>query len=129
MTMRVPHNIFVLSETKFAIESLAAMLQRSPGAVVDLMCAAFLASLPPESRRAIDALKAASDFHTTFPSTLDASAPQAIYNFSRLCFRRDVIEPLGQNDSFRVVTPCGTFQMTKSEFYREFENVVGSRSY
>lgn len=29
----------------------------------------------------------------------------------------------------RVVTPAGTFQMTKSEFYREFKNVVGSKSY
>lgn len=127
--MRVPLNVLVLPDTKFAIESLAAMLQRSPGAVVDLMSTSYLASLPADSRNAIEGLKAASAFHAAYTSTLDASAPSATYNFSRLCFRREVIEPLGQNDPFRVVTPRGTFQMTKSEFYREFKNVVGSKSY
>jgi len=127
--MRIPLNVLVLPDTKFAIESLAAMLQRTPAAVVDLMSTSYLATLPADSRRAIEGLKAAAAFHTVAPSTLGASAPPATYNFSRLCFRREVIEPLGQNDPFRVVTPVGTFQMTKSEFYREFKNVVGSKSY
>lgn len=127
--MRVPLNVLVLSDTKLAIESLAAMLQRTPGAVVDLMATSYVRSLPTDSRSAIEALKAASAFHAMSPSILDTSSPPATYHFSRLCFRREVIEPLGQNDPFRVVTPGGTFQMTKSEFYREFKNVVASKSY
>jgi hypothetical protein len=57
------------------------------------------------------------------------STRPATYEFSRLGFKADVIEPLRDRDSFRVVTPVGTFQMTKAEFYRDFANVVRSRSY
>ena len=58
-----------------------------------------------------------------------SSAPAATNRFSRLCFRRNVIEPLGQNESFIVVTPVGKFRMTKADFYSKFRNVVESRSY
>ncbi len=51
------------------------------------------------------------------------------YRFSRLCFRRDVIDSLGIGESFRIITPIGTFQMTRADFYRDFQNVVVSRSY
>ena len=53
----------------------------------------------------------------------------ASYPFSRLCFKADIIEPLGLDDTFEVVTPVGTFQMTKREFYADFSNVVASASY
>jgi curved DNA-binding protein CbpA len=52
-----------------------------------------------------------------------------MYEFSRLCFKADVIESLSDQGSFRVVTPVGIFQMTKADFYRDFANVVRSRSY
>jgi len=48
------------------------------------------------------------------------SSRPVTYEFSRLGFKADVIEPLRDRDSFRVVTPVGTFQMTKAEFYRDF---------
>src|SRR5947209_3117095 len=127
--MRVPLNVPVMPETRFAVESLSAMLQRPAGAVVDLMATAYLTTLPPESRKAIESLRAAAAFHATPPARLEQKEPRDTYNFSRLCFRRDVIENLGPHDSFRVVTPVGTFQMTKAEFYREFSNVVESRAY
>jgi hypothetical protein len=53
----------------------------------------------------------------------------ATYEFSRLGFKADVIEPLGKTDRFRVVTPEGTFEMTKADFYRDFANVSKSMSY
>ena len=53
----------------------------------------------------------------------------ATYEASRLAFRAEVIEPLRDDEFFRVVTPDGTFAMTKGEFYRVFANVVQSRSY
>lgn len=51
------------------------------------------------------------------------------YEFSRLGFRADVIEALGLSDRFRIVTPEGTFEMTKADFYRDFSNVAKSMSY
>lgn len=51
------------------------------------------------------------------------------YRFSRLCFRRDVIEPLPNAGSFRIVTPVGTFEMTKQQFVDTFSNVPKTRSY
>ena len=57
------------------------------------------------------------------------SARPATYEFSRLGFKADIIEPLRSSERFRVVTPVGTFEMTKAEFYRDFANVAASRSY
>ena len=127
--MRVSLNVSVLPDTKVAIEALAAMFQRLPGAVVDLKAASYLASLPEESRTAIAALKAAAVFHLDSPPAPSTTVPSATYHFSRLCFRRDIIESLGPNEAFQIVTPVGRFQMTKSDFYREFQNVVESKSY
>ena len=127
--MRVNLNVSVLPGTKIVIDALAAMFQRPPGAVVDLMSALYLTSLPEESRTAIESLKAAAVAHMDSPPATKTSTPAATYHFSRLCFRRDVIESLGPDESFQVVTPVGTFQMTKFDFYREFQNVVESKSY
>jgi hypothetical protein len=51
------------------------------------------------------------------------------YEFSRLFFKADVIELLDPDDRFCIVTPKGTFAMTKREFYEMFQNVVESKSY
>jgi len=49
--------------------------------------------------------------------------------FSRLGFKADIIERLSSKDRFQVITPERTFEMTKAEFYRDFDNVVRSLSY
>lgn len=54
---------------------------------------------------------------------------KAIYKFSRLGFKADVIDQLDWDDKFCVVTPVGSFAMTKREFYEVFRNVVNSKSY
>ncbi len=51
------------------------------------------------------------------------------YAASRLRFLADVIEPMAMNNVFEIVTPIGTWRMTKAEFYRVFPNVVSSGSY
>ncbi len=51
------------------------------------------------------------------------------YDYNRFCFKADVIEPLEANDVFVMRTPDGTFQFTKADFYRVFDNVVKSKSY
>lgn len=55
--------------------------------------------------------------------------PRATYKFTRFCFKKEVIEPLDWSDEFRMITPDGTFQMSKADFYEMFPNVVESRSY
>ena len=55
--------------------------------------------------------------------------PKVTYRYSRLTFRRDSIEPLKPNDVFRVETPVGAFEMSKSGFHQTFRNVTQSRSY
>jgi hypothetical protein len=66
----------------------------------------------------------------------DADSPRAgdesiavAYTASRLSFKADLIEPLAPHGRFRIVTPSGTFEMSKAEFYSAFPNVVKSRSY
>jgi len=120
----------VIPETKIVIDAVATLLQKSPSGVVELMASSFLAALPEDQRRAIETLKAAAVTNMEVaPAAADGTAPAATYRFSRLCFRRDLIEPIGQSEAFRVITPVGTFQMTKSDFYRDFQNVVESKSY
>lgn len=51
------------------------------------------------------------------------------YDFYRLGFKAEMIEPLGDLDEFEVRTPEGSFVMTKRDFYRTFANVVRSKSY
>jgi hypothetical protein len=51
------------------------------------------------------------------------------YRKSRLWFMADVIEHLGMDQTFRVVTPTGVFEMTRAEFYEHFPNVSASASY
>lgn len=60
---------------------------------------------------------------------MSKSSPKVKYKYSRLTFKSDLIEPLKDNESFRVETRAGTFQMTKSDFYRVFKNVTESNSY
>ena len=53
------------------------------------------------------------------------------YECARLSFKRDIIEPLTQKESFSIhVSHIGeTFIMTKEEFYKTFDNVASSKSY
>lgn len=51
------------------------------------------------------------------------------YTATRLLFRRLVIEALSMDESFRIITPQGIFQLTRRMFETEFPNVVKSKSY
>lgn len=51
------------------------------------------------------------------------------YRASRLTFKRDIIEALRDDESFRVITPMGVFEMTKGDLYRTFPGVPRSASY
>jgi hypothetical protein len=119
----------VTPETKIVLDALATLMQKSSAGVVELMVSSFLVALPEEQRSAIETLKAAAMTNAEATPTGIASAVPTTYDFSRLCFRHDMIEPIGQSEAFQVITPVGTFQMSKSDFYRDFPNVVESKSY
>lgn len=55
--------------------------------------------------------------------------PTTSYHSTRLLFKAAIIEALEPAQRFAVITPEGTFEMSKADFYRAFPNVVGSRSY
>lgn len=51
------------------------------------------------------------------------------YSATRLTFKRDVIEPLANDDVIIIDTREGAFKMTKADIYRDFANVIQSASY
>lgn len=51
------------------------------------------------------------------------------YKYSRLAFRRKVIETLARSDSFEVETPEGTYRFTRAQFETVFSNVTKTKSY
>ena len=55
--------------------------------------------------------------------------PPSHYKYSRLAFRREVIEKLAPSDSFEVETPEGTYCFTREQFEKVFSNVIKTRSY
>lgn len=122
----------VQPETKILLDALSTLMQASTGRVIEVLASAYVQALPDSEAQSIRGLKEAaltrlaSDVPTLGK---ERTAPVATYKFSRLCFKRDLIEALGPNDSFRVETPIGTFQMTQADFHRVFPNVTQSRSY
>jgi hypothetical protein len=133
MIMLMPAlNVSVQSETKILLDSLSTLMQAPTGRVIDILALAYLRALPDSEARAIKGLKHAALRRLASDAPAGAGdivAPVATYKFSRLCFKRDVIETLSPSDSFRVETPIGVFQMTKADFGRVFPNVGQSRSY
>jgi hypothetical protein len=128
MVVSVP----VQPETKILLDALSTLMQSSTGRVIDVLTSAYVEALPTEEAKVINGLKRAALTRLTAGAPVlstGRSAPVASYQFSRLCFKRDLIEPLAPNDEFRVETPIGTFQMTKADFRRVFPNVIQSRSY
>ena len=125
-------NVSIQPDTKILLDALSTLMQASAGRVVDIVTSAYVQELPDTEARVINGLKKAaltrlgSDVPT--PGN-GGTASIASYKFSRLCFKRDVIEALAPQDSFRVETPIGTFQMTQADFHRVFPNVTQSRSY
>lgn len=51
------------------------------------------------------------------------------YKYSRLAFKREIIEKLMPSDSFEVETPEGTYRFTRKQFENVFSNVIKTKSY
>lgn len=126
-------NVSVSPETKILLDSLSILTQLPTGRVIEIVTSSYVRALPEGEAGVVNGLKQAALARLASGDVAAAEsgrpAPAATYKFSRLCFKRGVIEALGPQESFRVETPVGTFQMTKADFYRVFPNVVKSRSY
>jgi hypothetical protein len=145
LTTNVPFGALTFAERR-AVGALIAETVRS-GSASQIRTTKIESSFPPRSRQTGpenarisrttsgnqrprgEALEAAPKVRQISSETKQAGLPAASYKFSRLCFRRDAIEAIGPTEVFRVITPIGTFQMTKAEFHRDFPNVVASKSY
>lgn len=126
-------NVSVTAETKILLDALSVLTQHPIGRVIEIVTSSYVRALPEKEAGVVNGVKQAALARLVSAGGAAAASgravPVASYKFSRLCFRRDVIEALAPHDSFRVETPVGTFQMTKADFYRVFPNVVKSRSY
>jgi len=72
--------------------------------------------------------------NTRLPTTQDKNTngldtPKETYRHTRLCFLREIIDKLNADESFRVICNDGIFQMTKTDFYEVFNNIVKTYSY
>jgi hypothetical protein len=63
------------------------------------------------------------------PDPISRDGCVVTYEYYRLGFKADLIEPLHPNDKFCIITKEGTFVMSKKEFYEAFANVIKSKSY
>jgi len=125
-------SVSIESETKILLDLLSTLRQESIGQVIGILALAYVQSLPDSEAKIVLGFKEAALARCASDvpgSEKVRSAPVVTYKFSRLCFKRDVIEALGPNESFRVETPVGIFQMTQADFHRVFPNVTQSRSY
>jgi len=113
------------------LDALSTLMQAPASRVIDKITTAYVDRLGTHEKLAVDALASAALTRLAeepLRGTTGAE-PVTTYEFSRLCFKRDVIEGLAPQDAFRVITPHGVFQMTKADFHRAFPNVAQSRSY
>ena len=126
-------NVSVSPETKILLDSLSILTQLSTGRVIEIATSSYVLALPVDEAGLVNGLKQAALMRLAsgdaMPVKSGRPVPSTTYKFSRLCFKRDVIEALGPHESFRIESPVGTFQMTKADFYRVFPNVVKSLSY
>ena len=125
-----PLSVSISTETKIKLDALSALYQSPIGRTLELVVGQHILALPASERFVVEGLAdAASSRLAQSCAGAPSNSPMTTYRFSRLCFRRDAIEPLGPDDRFRVETPLGVFDFSKSEFYRAFPNVVKSASY
>ena len=122
-----PLSLVLPGRARILLDSAALLTGHAPERIVQDALEGYIRALPAPDRAAVDELTLRAMMRAETLSGTNES--KATIRFPRLCFKRNVIEPLAFEDTFQIVTDTGTFQMTKAEFYTDFANVVGSRSY
>jgi hypothetical protein len=125
----------VTPQTKIVLDALCALFQIPPATVIERALNAYRGTLNSADQAALESFCARALYNRegllsqAAQQTAKTGQPATIYEATRLTFKRELIERLGPEEQFRVITPIGVFQMSKGEFYREFPNVVASESY
>jgi hypothetical protein len=127
--------VIIAPMTKILLDSLSALQQLPPAAIVDRALITYRDSLCDADRTALGTFYGRAIHNReallaeATKKTATTGQPVAIYESTRFCFKRHVIDRLGMDDEFRMITPVGVFQMSKAAFFREFPNVLASESY
>lgn len=111
---------------KVYLDALVALRQKSPSAVVAEAIASFVRALPHAEGVAVEAIVSRA-FGSGVPQ--HRPEPKQTYEYSRLCFKRKVIDNLKADDEFRIETPMGVFQMSRAEFDADFGKISKTASW
>jgi hypothetical protein len=116
----------VSGRTKVYLDALVALRQKPSSAVVAEAITSLVRTLPDAERGAVEAI-ASRAFGSGIPQ--HRPEPKQTYKYSRLCFKRKVIDTLRADDEFRIETPMGVFQMSRAEFDTDFGKISKTASW
>ena len=118
--------VAVSGKTKLVLDALVALKQRGPASLVSEAILCFVGSLPDEERSAVESIVSLAMDKRVVQEDLPKhhSEPKVTYKYSKLAFKRKVIESLAPSDEFRVDTPFGSFQMSRLDFEADFGGIT-----
>jgi hypothetical protein len=138
-TLEAHFRKLVLPSNMFAIPKAWAGLGEIPEIIEAVRSSGeheLPASLQAPSPSRSPAMPRASGASTQSPASEEretAVANRALhsnaYRATRLLFKANVIEPLTEDQTFRIETPEGTYEMSKAQFYTTFSHVAESGTY
>lgn len=118
--------VSVSGATKVYLDALVALRQKPPSAVVAEAIASLVRGLPDPERDAVEGIVSRA-LGSIIPR--HRPEPTQTYGYSRLCFKRKVIDALRADDEFRIETPMGVFQMSRAEFDTDFGKISKTASW
>jgi hypothetical protein len=120
--------VTISGKAKLYLDALVALQQRSSASVVAEAILCLVRYLPKPDRAAVETIASrALGRDITIPQ--HHSAAKVAYKYTRLCFKRKVIDALSPEDEFRVETPVGTFQMSRADFETDFGRITRTASW
>jgi hypothetical protein len=120
--------VSVSGKAKMYLDALVALQQRGPASIVGDAILCLVHSLPTPDRDAVEAIASrALGRNIVLPQ--NQSEVKVAYKYSRLCFKRKVIDALAAEDEFRVETPGGAFQLSKADFETDFGQIAKTASW
>ena len=118
----------ISGKAKLYLDALVALQQRGPASVVADAILCLVRCLPEPDRAAVETIASRALGRDIAVPTPDSTA-KVTYKYSRLCFKRKVIDSLSSKDEFKVETPVGAFQMSKADFETDFGRITRTASW
>jgi hypothetical protein len=128
----LPSNMFAIPKAWAGLGEIPEIIEAIRSSGEHELSASMRAPAPSRS----PAMPRASWASTQFPVSEERATAVAnrvlrsnTYQATRLLFKASVIERLTDDQTFRIETPEGTYEMTKAQFHTTFSNVVESDTY